>query len=82
VSIPKKKIAINGDVLLKPFKHKYILCLSTTTKNKHEMNVTQNTSFLMNVFQKTRKFLQDELHYKLAQFQKMYESFEGVTRID
>jgi hypothetical protein len=36
----------------------------------------------MNVFQKTRKFLYDELHYKLAQFQKMYESFEKVIRID
>jgi hypothetical protein len=46
------------------------------------MNITQNTSFLMNVFLKTRKFLQDELHYKLAQFQKMYESFERVIRID
>jgi len=36
----------------------------------------------MNVFQKIRKFLQDELHYKLAQFQKMYENFEGVINID
>jgi hypothetical protein len=36
----------------------------------------------MNVFQKTRKFLYDELHYKFAQFQKMYESFEKVIRID
>ncbi len=46
------------------------------------MNITQSTSFLMNVFQKTRKFLYDELHYKFAQFQKMYESFEKVIRID
>jgi hypothetical protein len=45
------------------------------------MNFTQNISFLMNVFQKTKKILQDELQYKLVQFQKMYEIFEGVIRI-
>jgi len=45
------------------------------------MNITQNISFLMNVFQKIRNFFHDELHYKLAQFQKMYESFEGVIMI-
>jgi len=35
----------------------------------------------MNVFLKTKKILEDELHHKLAQFEKMDESFEGVIRI-
>jgi hypothetical protein len=35
----------------------------------------------MNVFQKTINFLEDELHYKLAQFENVDESFEGVIRI-
>jgi hypothetical protein len=32
-------------------------------------------------FQKTRNFLEDELHYKWAQFENVDESFEGVIRI-
>ncbi len=32
-------------------------------------------------FQKTKKILEDELHYKLAQFEKVDERFEGVIRI-
>jgi len=35
----------------------------------------------MNFFQKTKQNLEDELHHKLAQFEKMDESFEGVIRI-
>ncbi len=35
----------------------------------------------MNFFIKNRTFLEDELHYKLAQFKKVNESFEGVIRI-
>jgi hypothetical protein len=81
VGIPKKKTAINGDLLLKPFQKKKKVCLSTTTQNKHEMNITQNISFLMNFFQKIRKFLEDELHYKFAKFQKVYEKMESLGYI-
>jgi hypothetical protein len=51
-------------------------------KIKHQVNITQNISFLMIFFQKTIFFLEDELHYKLAQFEKVDENFEGVIRID
>jgi len=65
VSIPKKKKTINGDFLLKYFVYLQHL------KIKHQVNITQNISFLMIFFQKTHFFLEDELHYKLAQFEKV-----------
>jgi hypothetical protein len=40
------------------------------------VNITQNNFFLMIFFQKIIKFIEDELHYKLAQFEKVDESFE------
>jgi hypothetical protein len=40
------------------------------------VDITQNISFLMNVFQKSRKIFEDELNYKLAQLQIADESFE------
>jgi hypothetical protein len=51
---PKAKKTINGDLLLKPFKNKILFYLSTITKNKHEVNITQNIFFLMIFFQKTK----------------------------
>jgi hypothetical protein len=41
----KEKKSINGDLLLKPFKNKIIVCLFTTTRNKHQVDITQNIIF-------------------------------------